>query len=132
MTRGKAKQLRALIEQLSALLDDETALDGVELFPMWNAEKQYSVGDRAQHNGKLYKCLTAHTAQETWTPVDAPSLWAEVLAGQGGTEIGEWVQPDSTNPYMTGDKVLFNGEEWISTVDGNVWKPGVYGWEKVV
>lgn len=132
MTRGKAKQLRALIEQLSALLDDETALDGVELFPMWNAEKEYAVGDRVQHNGKLYKCLTAHTAQETWTPVDAPSLWAEVLAGQGGTEIGEWVQPDSTNPYMTGDKVLFNGEEWISTVDNNVWQPGVYGWEKVV
>lgn len=131
MTRGKAKQLRALIEQLSALLDDETALDGVELFPMWNEEKEYAVGDRVQYDGTLYKCLTSHTAQGMWTPVDAPSLWAKVLAGQGGTEIGEWAQPDSTNPYMTGDKVMFNGEEWISTVDNNVWPPNVYGWNRV-
>lgn len=131
MTRGKAKQLRALIEQLAVTMDDETALDGVELFPVWSAEKEYAVGDRVQYDGTLYKCLTSHTAQGMWTPVDAPSLWAKVLAGQGGTEIGEWAQPDSTNPYMTGDKVMFNGEEWISTVDNNVWPPNVYGWNRV-
>lgn len=39
--------------------------------------------------------------------------------------------PDSTNPYMTGDKVTHNGSTWVSTCDNNVWEPGVYGWETV-
>ncbi len=109
---------------------DETALRMVEYYPMPEAA-QYNVGDRIQYDGKLYRCLQAHTAQYDWIPTNAPSLWAEVLAGQQGTEIGEWRQPDSTNPYMTGDKVMFGGEEWISTVDNNVWSPSVYGWQRV-
>ena len=131
MTRAKAKQLRQLIEQLAVTLADETALTGVELFPMWAVGRAYAAGDRIQYNGKLYKCLQAHTAQADWNPVDAPSLWAEVLAGQEGTAIGEWVQPDSTNPYMTGDKVTPNGKTWVSTIDNNVWEPGVYGWVEI-
>ena len=45
--------------------------------------------------------------------------------------VPEWEQPDSTNPYAKGDKVTHNGKTWISTADGNVWEPGVYGWEEV-
>lgn len=36
--------------------------------------------------------------------------------------------------YQTGDKVYYPGEGdtvYISTVDNNVWQPGVYGWEEV-
>lgn len=131
MTRAKAKQLRQLIEQLAVTLADETALTGIELFPMWAIGRAYAAGDRIQYNGKLYKCLQAHTAQADWNPVDAPSLWAEVLAGQDGTAIGEWVQPDSTNPYMRGDKVSYNGKTYESEVDNNVWAPGVYGWVEI-
>lgn len=45
--------------------------------------------------------------------------------------IPAWQQPDSTNPYMTGDKVTHGGKTWRSTCDNNVWEPGVYGWEEV-
>lgn len=76
------------------------------------------------HNGKLYKVLQAHTSQADWSPDAAPSLFAEVLPGQGGTSVGEWVQPDSTNPYMAGDQVTHNGETWESLIDNNVWEPG--------
>ena len=131
MTRAKAKQLRQLIEQLAVTLGDETALTGVELFPMWAIGRAYATGDRVQHGGKLYKCLQAHTAQADWNPIDAPSLWAEVLAGQDGTAIGEWVQPDSTNPYMRGDRVSYNGKTYESEVDNNVWAPGAYGWVEI-
>ena len=131
MTRAKAKQLRQLIEQLAVTLDDETALTGVELFPAWAVGKAYAVGDRVQHGGILYKCVQAHTSQADWNPVDAPALWAEVLAGQDGTAIGEWVQPDSTNPYMRGDKVNYKGKLYESEVDNNVWEPGVYGWVEI-
>ena len=111
-------------------VDDQTALRMLEYYPAPEAAS-YAAGDRIQYNGKLYKCLQAHTAQADWNPVDAPSLWAEVLAGQDGTEIGEWVQPDSTNPYMRGDRVSYNGKIYESEVDNNVWAPGVYGWVEI-
>lgn len=45
--------------------------------------------------------------------------------------IPEWEQPDSTNPYMAGDKVAHNGKTWGFAIDNNVWEPGVYGWSEV-
>ena len=126
MTRGKAKTLRNLIEQLSITLDDATALTGVELFPPWKLIA-YSVGDRVQYNGTLYKCVQAHTAQSDWTPDATPALWVTVTV----EEWPEWVQPaGSHDAYVKGSKVTHNGERWISDVDSNVWEPGVYGWTK--
>ena len=127
MTRAKAKQLRQLIEQLAVTLDDETALTGVELFPVWAIGRAYSVDDRVQHDGTLYKCVQAHTSQADWTPDATPALFAKVLIPDAET-IHEWEQPDSTNPYNKGDKVTHNGKTWVSDVDNNVWEPGVYGW----
>lgn len=119
-------------QQINTLsVDDNTALRMLEFYPEWATDTAYPAGDRVQYNGKLYKCLQAHTAQADWNPIDAPSLWAEVLAGQDGTEIGEWVQPDSTNPYMRGDRVSYNGKIYESEVDNNVWAPGVYGWVEI-
>ena len=68
MTRGKAKQLRAAIEAASASLDDQTASTVPELYPEWDPSKLYTAGDRVQYGGVLYKCLQAHTPQETWSP----------------------------------------------------------------
>ena len=127
----RARQLRAQIEQLAETLDDNMAIDYVELFTSWATDTTYEVGARVRYNGILYKCLQAHTSQSTWTPVDAPSLWAQVLIPDPET-IPEWIQPDSTNPYMKGDKVTHNGKTWICNVDNNVWEPGVYGWDEIV
>ena len=85
MTRAKAKQLRQLIEQLAVTLDDETALTGVELFPMWTIGRAYAVGDRMQNGGTLYQCVQAHTSQADWTPDKTPALWEVVSKGQTGT-----------------------------------------------
>ena len=122
-----ARKLRPLIEKASASLDDNDALEGVQLFPVWRAGVAYKVGDRVQYNGVLYRCLADHTALENWTPTDAPSLWTKVLIPDPDV-IPAWEQPESTNPYSKGDKVTHNGKTWISDVDGNVWEPGVYGW----
>ena len=85
MTRAKAKQLRQLIEQLAVTLADETALTGIELFPMWAIGRAYAVDDRVQHSGTLYKCVQAHTSQADWTPDKTPALWEVVSKGQTGT-----------------------------------------------
>ena len=83
-----------------------------------------------RHGGILYKVLTAHTSQAEWEPGVAASLFARVLIPDENV-VSEWAQPDSTNAYMTGDKVTHNGKTWKSDVDNNVWEPGVYGWSAV-
>lgn len=126
MTRGKAKLLRNLIEQLAITLDDATALTGIELFPTWGLIS-YSIGDRVQYNGTLYKCIQAHTAQSDWTPDATPALWVIVTV----EEWPEWVQPTGAqDAYAKDSKVTHNGKKWISSYDANVWEPGVYGWEE--
>ena len=127
----KARLMRSQIEQIAATIPDDNATEYTDLFPKWNGGTAYTLGERVRFDGALYKCLQSHTSQELWKPTAAPSLWGKVLAGQDGTSIGEWVQPDGTNPYMKGDKVLHNGKSWESTVDNNVWEPSVYGWIEV-
>ena len=126
-----AKKLRAAMTSAGAILTDEQALTVSIIYPIWDGNSTtYSVGDRVLYNSILYKCLQAHTSQSTWTPTDAPSLWAKVLIPTPGV-IPDWEQPSSTNPYSKGDKVKHNGKIWISDIDGNVWEPGVYGWTEV-
>lgn len=126
ISRRRARQIRAEIEKHAITLSDETALEVPEMFPVWTP-RAYAVGDRVRYNGELYRCLIAHEANETWNPADAVSLWALVI-NEG---IPEWVQPDSTNPYMKGDKVKHNGQTWVSDIDYNVFEPGIAGWSVV-
>ena len=130
MTRSNARKYRRAIETGSQSLPDETALEVTELFPDWDSAASYEIEQRVRHEGILYRCLQAHTAQETWTPVAAPSLWAKVLIPDENV-IPAWEQPDSTNPYQIGDVVTHNGKTWESIVADNVWEPGVYGWVEV-
>lgn len=128
----KAIQLRKVIESLADNLTDADAIENSELFPKWQAGESYEVGTKVQYNGTLYKCLQAHDAQVDWIPVDASSLWAKVLIPNPDV-IPEWEQPDSTNPYMKGDKVTFNGKTYESLIDNNVWSPDAYpaGWKEM-
>lgn len=126
-----ATKLRRLIEKAAQSLDDADAIEGVELYPAWNGEGvAYTTGFRLRDEGILYSVLQDHTSQANWKPKDTPSLYARVLIPDP-VVIPEWVQPDSTNPYMTGDKVRHNDKVWISIMDYNVFEPGVAGWEEV-
>ena len=110
---------------------DEQALQVPSLYPEWSDEGvTYKAGTRLRSGGILYKVLQEHTSQPDWTPADAPSLFARVLI-EDPNVIPEWVQPDSTNAYMTGDKVSHNGITYESLVDNNVWEPGVTGSESL-
>lgn len=125
----RAQRLRAAIEVAAESFDDSEAVNWPELYQKWASGVAYETGTRVQYDGALYKVLQDHTSQETWTPTDSPSLFSAILPGQDGTDIGEWVQPDSTNPYAKGDRVTHNGKTWESLVDNNVWEPGATGTE---
>lgn len=125
-----AKRLRPYIEKAAESLDDSDALNAVELYPEWKSDTSYDVDQRLRYGGVLYKVLQTHTSQEAWTPDVATSLFSQVLIPDADV-IPEWVQPDSTNPYMIGNRVTHNGKTWENTIDNNVWEPGVYGWNEV-
>lgn len=130
MTKTRLQAIINAILSVRSALSDADALNNPSFFPEWSADKSYPVDDRVLYGGTLYKCLQPHTAQPTWTPADAPSLW--VWIDDPAIEWPEWIQPaGSTDAYPIGAKVSHNGRRWVSTVDGNVWEPDVYGWNEV-
>ena len=112
--------------------DDEVALEIKEFYDIWTMGVNYKVGQYITYNDILYKVLQDHTSQENWAPDVSPSIFANVLTSLDGTPK-EWVQPDSTNAYMTGDKVIFEGNVYESVIDNNIWSPSAYpaGWKLV-
>lgn len=130
MTRAEAEAIIAALVTLREAATDKQALSVPVLYPTWRSGINYVAGERVLYNNTLYKVLQAHISQNDWTPDTAVSLFTKVLIPDE-TVIPEWEQPDSTNPYAKGDKVIHNGKTWISDIDGNVWEPGVYGWTEV-
>lgn len=138
ITEQRARELRSVIETAMTNVSDEVALSAPELVPAFDSDgHSYTTGDKFTYDGVVYKVLQAHTSQADWTPETAPSLYAKVLIptdeeGQQ-TSIPDWEQPDSTNPYMIGDQVYYDGKVYESTIDGNVWSPTDYpqGWKIV-
>lgn len=112
---------------------DEQAVQVKDLYDDWSGESvDYKAGTYLLYNGVLYKVLKGHTSQIDWTPDTATSLYAKVLTSLSG-EVLPWEQPDATNAYMQGDRVLHNGKTWESEADNNVWEPGAVGapWKEV-
>ena len=115
-------------------LTDAQALQVPMLFEEFDGNGvAYEVGKRVLYNDILYKVIQAHTSQEGWTPTAAPSLFAKVINETIDGSIPEFEQPDSTNPYMKGDRVTFNGKVYESLIDNNVYSPSDYpaGWKEI-
>lgn len=127
ITRAKMEKLIRALISLRDAATDESALESVDIYPAWKADTEYTVGYRVAFGGNLYKCVQAHTSQADWTPGEVPALWTMVSI----EERPEWIQPTGVqDAYNAGDKVSHNEKHWISTTDGNVWEPGVYGWQE--
>ena len=130
MNKAEAYAYRAKIERAAAQQSDELALDSIELFPAWKPDINVLVDERYRYNDKLYRVLISHTTQDSWRPDVSPSIFVEV-------SIEEWpeivIPIPSTNPYMAGDKVTYNGLHYICQIDYCTWTPDEYpsAWEFV-
>lgn len=125
----RARQLRPYIEKAAVSLTDADALESVEMFPAWAAGVAYTVDERIQYGGTLYRVVQAHTSQADWTPDKTPALFVVVSLD----EWPEFVQPTGAHDaYKKGDKVTFEGKHYISLIDANVYSPTAYpaGWQE--
>ena len=127
-----ARKLRPFIEKAAMYLDDEDALEAIQLFPHWTENTGYFIDDKVQYEDTLYRCLQNHTSQAGWTHIAAGSLWANVLIPDEEA-IPEWEQPGSTNGYQIGDRVRYNDKVYESTIANNIWSPAAYpaGWQEI-
>lgn len=96
------------------------------------AHDAYKHGARVTHDGHTWESLhsgNAHAPGESgWriVPDDDPDT------GEPG--VAPYVQPTGAHDaYRKGDRVLWEGDVWESTMDGNVWTPSDLpsGWVKV-
>lgn len=117
-----------------ALMEAARALGGAE--QAWSVGEVFTVEDigalRA-FRGVVYELIGAHTTQSDWTPDAVPALWRVHRAATTGTP-DPWVQPESTNPYQIGDRVLWtDGKVYESVVKDNVWSVSAYpqGWKLI-
>lgn len=128
ITRARMRKIIASLIAMRESATDEQAYNATSIYPAWNGEGiAYAIGDRTQDEDILYKCIQAHTSQSDWRPSLTPALWVRVSI----EEWPEWVQPiGAHDAYDLGAKVSHNGLHWISTINNNVYEPGVYGWEQ--
>jgi hypothetical protein len=133
VTAQEATEVRGVINTFLATVPDEEVESVKILFPQWKAGIHYETNTRVRFDGNVYKVLQAHTSQEDWMPDVAVSLYAPLLIDEETNKILEWVQPDSTNPYMIGDRVIFEEKVYESLIDNNVWSPVDYpaGWQEI-
>ena len=121
---------------LASSLSDEQVLEIKFLYPQWDTLVGQSIDPTTtpyvMYEDDLYIVSQAHTVQQDWTPVASPSLFAKKLANPNG-EPSLWVQPDSTNGYKKGERVVFKGKIYESLIDNNVWSPAAYpaGWKLI-
>ena len=112
--------------QAEALSDDE-ALKVPALYPEWSGNSVvYPVGTRVLYNGTLYRSLETRTSTPTTSPIDSPQDWVKVLPSSYGETAPEW---ENGHSYNQGDRVTRRGNIYESTMDSNIYEPGVFGSE---
>lgn len=118
----------------AASLDDDVAMEIADLYEAWKKDTRYETdkilkyGVNEDGETQLYRVIQEHTSEEQNTPDKVPALYKKIGFEDDGTAV--WTQPlGATDAYQKNDVVSHKGQKWISTVDNNVWEPGVYGWE---
>ena len=97
----------------------------------WSAGVRVAPGDVVSRGGSIYVCVQGHATQSDWSPDATPALWRLVRA-PGDVAIPAWRQPlGAHDAYAKGARVTHAGHTWESTINANVWAPGVYGWKRV-
>ncbi len=118
--------LKKIIRPTLASLDPEEKEGYYSLFVAWRPGQTVTAGQIYQHEGALWEVIQSHTTQADWRPNMVPALFKRHYNPE---VIPAWKQPTGAHDaYAKGAKVMHVGMKWESTVNANVWEPGIYGW----
>lgn len=145
---NKLTQVEAIATTLVKATDlsEEAKKEIASQYPIWEAGKSYVAKDIVSYKDILYEVVQAHTSQSDWLPDAVASLYklfinptGTIAQPDGQTApvevIADFAQPTGAqDAYKKGDKVLFDGKVYESTIDNNSWSPSAYpqGWKEVV
>lgn len=135
--RQAAEQLREALALTTQTLDEESIMRVATVFPAYAIGTTYKIGDvfsfgeNSVGDPQLYRVQQDHTSSAEW-PVTTLSLYKPIGVTEEGVPV--WSQPTGAHDaYAKDDKVSYSGVIYMSTVDGNVYAPGVVAgqWEAV-
>ena len=116
MTRAEVLRLRSIIETAVQSLSDSEALEAVTLHPAWDVNKYYQAGRKVQRNGRLWRCIQAHTSQEGWEPENAHSLWEGIDETHAGT-LADPIPYEGNMALVAGLHYAQDGKTYLCTRD---------------
>lgn len=133
MTRARAIQLRAVIEQAAQTLDEKTISEAPEFCRSLKQDGSLvRAGTRINWNGTIKKAAVDLWDTEVNDPDHAPSLWADVAYRDGYRIIPETITV--TTAFSKGEKGWWtDGKLYESKVDSNVYTPAQYAgnWKEI-
>ena len=113
--------LRTLIcsnsEKIVSTFTDENAVKVIDLYPVWTVGISVAKDSRYQYNGKLYKCVQAHTTQADWTPNVTPALWTVIDVAHAGT-IDDPIPASAGMEYIKGLYYIEDGVIYLMNRQG--------------
>ena len=133
MTRARAIQLRAVIEQAAQTLDEKTISEAPELCRTLKQDGSLvRAGTRINWNGTIKKAAVNLWDTEVNDPDHAPSLWADIAYRDGYRIVPETITV--TTAFSKGEKGWWtDGKLYESKVDSNVYTPAQYAdnWKEI-
>ena len=127
---AEADELRSALDEITAAMTDEEALENKVLFKLWKTDTAYQKDEKVRYGDNLYQCVQPHTSQADWTPPAVPALWRAFSLA----EYPEWAQPTGAHDaYDIGAQVTYNGQRYRCKLANCVWSPDAYpdAWELV-
>lgn len=113
MKRDIAFKIVDYLKNTRNIITEEMALNYVALYPNWKIGREFAVGERVEFEDKLYKVITAHTAQETWEPNVALTLFEPIDVVNEG---------DLANPIIAAiGMTYFKDKYYLDEADGKVY-----------
>jgi uncharacterized small protein (DUF1192 family) len=129
----RRRQANEIPKQMDRMAREYLQSQGVVQGDPWRqpegAHNAYPLGWKVLHNGKAWESTTG---ANVWEP--GVSGWREIVEEPAGGETPvypDFLQPTgSHDAYNSGDRVMFQGAPYESTINGNVWSPSAYpaGW----
>ena len=94
------------------------------MYPEYERNKDYEVGDVFQYMDGLYKVIQDHTSLDNWLPSENPALYTPIMPE---SVIPMFVQPTGAHDaYPLGQLVIYKDDVWESLINDNVWSPDDY------